>query len=81
MKWIKEVKFKDLLSEFDLQADELKEIERVKPLWIERFNNIECLKHFVKDLEKVRTLNEFNNWLNKVYDYCNEHRIWTGFID
>lgn len=52
--WNEKVTFKDLLSEYDIDTDvELEEIERVKPLWIERFKTIKSLKGFIPDLEKV----------------------------
>jgi hypothetical protein len=45
--WKTKVKFRDLLEDYDDSAeDELAEIERVKPLWIERLNTIPKLKHF-----------------------------------
>ena len=79
MKWLKTVKFRDLLSEYNNDADEIEEIKRIKPIWIERFNSIECLESFVESLKKVKTLNQFNNWLNKVYDFCDDNRIWVDF--
>ena len=78
MQWLEKVKFRDLLELYDDCAeDELKEIERVKPMWIERFNGINSLKHFVKSLKAVKTESGFNKWLNKVYDYCDFNRIWV----
>ena len=76
-KWIETVKFRDLLEDFDDSADELEEIKRIKPLWIERFESIDKLKHFVPSLKKIKTLNGFNNWLNRVYDFCDENNIWV----
>ena len=75
--WEKTVKFRDLLEDFDDSADELEEIKRIKPLWIERFELIDELKHFVPSLKKIKTLNGFNNWLNRVYDFCDENNIWV----
>ena len=79
MAWSKTVKFRDLLSEYDNNADELEEIKRIKPFWIERFNSIHCLKDFVPSLKKVKTLSQFNKWLNSVYDFCDYERIWVDF--
>ena len=79
MAWSKTVKFRDLLSEYDNNADELEEIKRVKPIWIERFNSINCLSDFVPSLKKVKTLSQFNKWLNSVYDFCDYERIWVDF--
>ena len=76
--WIETVKFRDLLEDFDDSADELEEIKRIKPLWIERFESIDELKHFVPSLKKIKTQNGFNNWLNRVYDFCDENSIWVG---
>ena len=76
--WEKTVKFRDLLEDFDDSADELEEIKRIKPLWIERFESIDELKHFVQSLKKIKTQNGFNNWLNRVYDFCDENNIWVG---
>ena len=75
--WIETVKFRDLLEDFDDSADELEEIKRIKPLWIERFESIDEIKHFVPSLKKIKTLNGFNNWLNRVYDFCDENSIWV----
>ena len=75
--WIETVKFRDLLEDFDDSADELEEIKRIKPLWIERFELIHKLKHFVPSLKKIKTQNGFNNWLNRVYDFCDENSIWV----
>ena len=75
--WKKTVKFRDLLEDFDDSADELEEIKRIKPLWIERFESIDELKHFVPSLKKIKTQNGFNNWLNRVYDFCDENNIWV----
>ena len=75
--WIETVKFRDLLEDFDDSADELEEIKRIKPLWIERFESIDKIKHFVPSLKKIKTLNGFNNWLNRVYGFCDENNIWV----
>ena len=56
---------------------ELEEIKRIIPLWIERFESIDKIKHFVPSLKKIKTLNGFNNWLNRVYDFCDENNIWV----
>ena len=75
--WKTTVKFRDLLEDFDTSADEIEEIKRIKPLWIERFESIDELKHFVTSLKKVKTQNGFNNWLNRVYDFCDDNSIWV----
>ena len=77
-RWIKHIKLKDLLDEFDDDADELKEIERVIPLWRNRFQSIQELKHLSKIFNKVKTLNQFNKKLNIVYDFCDSERIWIN---
>lgn len=75
--WTTKVKFRDLLEDYDYNApDELEEIERVKPLWIERFKTIKCLNRFVKTIISVKTESQFNKWLNSVYDYCDDNNIW-----
>lgn len=74
--WKTKVKFRDLLEEYNSDADELEEIERIKPLWIERFNSINKLKKFAKSIEKVKTESQFNKWLNSVYDFCDDSLIW-----
>ena len=75
--WKTTVKFRDLLEDFDTSAGEIEEIKRIKPLWIERFESIDKLKHFVASLKKVKTQNGFNNWLNRVYDFCDDNDIWV----
>lgn len=75
--WKKTVKFRDLLEDFDNSADELEEIKRIKTLWIERFESIDELKHFVPSLKKIKTQNGFNNWLERVYDFCDGNSIWV----
>ena len=78
--WVAKVKFRDLLKEFNVGADdELEEVQRVMPLWIERFKNIPQLSHFVKSLKKVKTESGFNRWLDIVYDYCDSNSIWVEF--
>jgi hypothetical protein len=52
--WRTRVKFRDLLEQFDTEAeDELEEVQRVLPLWIERLQSIPSLSHFVESLKKV----------------------------
>ena len=75
--WKKTVKFRDLLLDFNYSANELDEIKRIKPLWVERFNSINELRSFVLPLKKVKTKTQFNNWLNHVYDFCDDNRIWV----
>jgi hypothetical protein len=76
--WNKKVKFRDLLEEYNVDAeDELIEIERIKPLWITRFESIPSLKHFVPALKNIKTESGFNKWLNKIFDYCDENKIWV----
>ena len=76
-KWEKTVKFRDLLEDFNPDANELEEIKRIKPLWIERFESINELKSFVTSLKRIKTQQQFNNWLNRVYDFCDENSIWV----
>ena len=76
-KWKKTVKFRDLLEDFNPDANELEEIKRIKPLWIERFESINELKSFVTSLKRIKTQQQFNNWLNRVYDFCDENSIWV----
>ena len=76
-KWKTTVKFRDLLNVFDTSADELEEIKRIKPLWIERFESTNSLKSFVPSLKRVKTQTQFNNWLNSVYDFCDANQIWV----
>ena len=75
--WKTTVKFRDLLEDFDTDADEIEEIKRIKPLWIERFESTFSLKSFVPSLKRVKTQTQFNNWLNRVYDFCDDNRIWV----
>lgn len=76
--WKTTVKFRDLLEDYDDEAaNELQEIERVKPLWIERFQTIPKLSHFIESLVNVKTESQFNKWLNIVYDYCDYNAIWV----
>jgi len=75
--WKTKVNFRDLLEDFDTSADEIEEIKRVKPLWIERFESINKLKSFVPSLKSVKTQTQFNNWLNRVYDFCDDNLIWV----
>ena len=75
--WKTTVKFRDLLEDFDTDADEIEEIKRIKPLWIERFESTNSLKSFVPSLKRVKTQTQFNNWLNRVYDFCDDNRIWV----
>lgn len=75
--WKKTIKFKDLLSEYNHNADELEEIKRIKPIWNERIKSIECIKYFSATLKKVKTLTQFDSWLCSIYDYCDYNRIWV----
>ena len=77
MSWNRTVKFRDLLSDYDTSKDELEEIKRVKPLWIERFKQYSELEEFISPLKRVKTQAQFNKWLNNVYDYCDICRIWV----
>jgi hypothetical protein len=78
MNWQEKVNFRDLLKEYNLDADdELAEVERVKPLWIERFNSIPCLESFIPSIKKVKTEAQFNKLLNRIYDFCDANRIWV----
>ena len=75
--WKTRVNFRDLLEDFDTSADEFEEIKRIKPLWIKRFESIDKLESFVPSLKKVKTQTQFNNWLNHVYDFCDDNHIWV----
>lgn len=78
--WKSRINFRDLIGMYDESADdEIKEITRIKPFWIERFNSIDSLKHFIPSLKKVKTEAGFNKWLSKVYDYCDDNLIWVDF--
>ena len=77
MNWNSTVRFRDLLAEYDLTKDELEEIKRVKPLWIERFKQYPAFKEFIAPLKRVKTESQFNRWLNNVYDYCDICGIWV----
>jgi hypothetical protein len=34
----------------------------------------------IKAFEKSKTFYTFNNALNFLYDYCDDNKIWTGFM-
>ena len=78
MEWKSKIKLKDLLEDYDIDKDELQEIERIKPNWIKRFDSIECLKGFMPKLKRVKTQTQFNRMLNDIYDYCDANRIWIN---
>ena len=65
MEWKSEVEFRDLLKDFDFSKNEREEIQRIKPIWIERFNQYDELKKFIPALKKVKTLKAFNLLLVK----------------
>lgn len=77
MNWKQRVSFRDLTEDFDTENDELEEIKRIKPMWVERFNSIESLKHLSEGLKPIKTQTQFNNWLDKVFDYCDRNGIWV----
>lgn len=55
MNWRKSIKYKDLLSEYNSNADdELEEIKRVIPMWIERIESNSSISHFSETLKKVK---------------------------
>jgi hypothetical protein len=74
--WKIKIKLKDLLGLYNKNVDELKETRRIKPFWIKRIGSIPILKSFLVSLKKVNTLNSFNNWLDSIYDFCDEYKIW-----
>ena len=75
--WRKTIKIKDLLEEYNEDADELEEIARVKPLWVERFVSIAGFAGFAKQIGKVKTLSQFNRVLGNMYNYCDSELIWV----
>ena len=75
--WRSRIKLKDLLEIYDESKDEIEEIKRIKPIWVDRLKTIPKLEHFIKTLKAVKTETGFNKWLAKVYDYCNVYRIWV----
>jgi len=77
MNWNKKIRFKDLLEEFDDDNDELEEIKRIRPIWVERLKSIKELHDFIPQLKKVKTLTQFNKWLDEIYDYCDYEGIWV----
>jgi hypothetical protein len=78
MKWETTIKLKDLLTEYDVNSDdELEEVARVKPLWIERLSQYPALRSFAPSLEKIKTKAGFNKWLDRLYDFCDYERIWV----
>lgn len=75
--WQSKVHFRDLLEDYDVDtADELSEIQRIIPKWVDRFETIPSLKSFTESLKLIKTEAGFNKWLNKVYDHCDRNRIW-----
>lgn len=78
MNWKITIKLKDLLKEYDVNSDdELEEVARVKPLWVERLSEYPALRHLVPSLKKIKTESGFNKWLNLLYDYCDYKGIWV----
>jgi hypothetical protein len=47
MGWKTKVKLKDLLELYDEEKDEIEEIKRLKPLWIERLNSYPILRSLI----------------------------------
>jgi hypothetical protein len=80
MRWKETVHIKVLIEQYDDDAiDELEEIKRIKPFWIERFNKIDKFKQFVPAIKKLKTETQFNKFLNNVYDYCDCNNIWVDY--
>ncbi len=77
MEWKSEVEFRDLFKDFDSYKNEREEIQRIKSIWIDRFNQYDELKKFIPALKNVKTLKALNRWLNDVYYYCDANRIWV----
>jgi hypothetical protein len=76
--WKQKIKLTDLIYSYDSSAaDELIEIERIKPLWIERLSSISCLKQFIPFIKKVKTEAKFNKVISQIYDYCDDNLIWV----
>lgn len=79
MNWKSEVRLRDLIEQYNPDAeDELKEIERVIPLWVERLSQYGNLKQFIPALKRVKTESGFNKWMNSIYDYCDANAIWVS---
>lgn len=76
-KWKKTVQLRDIINQFDNNADEKLEVLRIKKLFIERLKKYPDLVDFTKLFNRVTTKDGFNKKLNELYNYCDTFNIWV----
>lgn len=76
-KWKKTVQLRDIINQFDNNADEKLEVLRIKKLFIERLKKYPDLVDFTKLFYRVTTKDGFNKKLNELYNYCDTFNIWV----
>lgn len=74
--WKTTVKLRDIINQFDNNANEKQEVLRIKKLFIERLKKYPDLADFSKSFNRVSTKDGFNKKLNELYNYCDTFRIW-----
>ena len=75
MKWNKTINIKPLLNQANTDdAVVAKNIANL--LEKEKFEDAEIIERF----RTAETQSEVNHALDHLYDYCDEHRIWLGFM-
>ena len=78
MNWKRTVKLKHILeSAPDLNDDDTLP-PSVKTLFCDTLANDHDLKQFVSYFKKAITVNDFNNAMAELYDFCDYNKIWIG---
>lgn len=78
--WRHKIKIRDISEDpyFDPEKDKHK-IPAYGKLMAERLKTYPFLNNtpFAAQFEKSKTLAQFNLFLDRLYDYCDEHKIWV----
>jgi hypothetical protein len=74
MNWRHTVRIKDLLSRDD--SDE--NAQRIATVVVERLRNTRFMQGFrLRFFERVETVDDFNDAMNHLYDFCDANAIWV----
>lgn len=87
MKWQWKINIKDCLVDEKGEAYDLEDCDAI-PIHVRKsvcneLKKVKLLDSFRERLENesdISTVDEFNNWLTELYDFCDENRIWLGVI-
>ncbi len=75
---------KRILARNNYPDNEVKSVKDTVKELLPHLKTTKCydgLSQLVLDgIAKAKTFHTFNQWLSVIYDYCDQKKIWTGFM-